>query len=145
MELMSNPILAFEWTDLLLGLMIAVFLITCLLLIAVILLQKGRGGGISSAFGGGMGSSPFGTKTGDVFTWITVVLAGVFLLSVLFLNTLVVEKKPGTGNPGTDKGTSSTTGQTTTGTGAADTVGSKPIVEQTVPITSQPTSDQDNK
>ena len=52
----------------------------CSLLIIVILLQRGRGGGLSSAFGGGGGSSAFGAKTGDVFTWITVVMAAVFLV-----------------------------------------------------------------
>ena len=55
------------------------FLIVCILLIIVVLLQKGRGGGLSVAFGGG-GSSAFGTRTGDVFTWVTIVLAGVFLV-----------------------------------------------------------------
>jgi preprotein translocase subunit SecG len=55
------------------------FLIVCFLLIVVILLQKGRGGGLSAAFGG-MGQSAFGTKTGDVFTWVTIVLTSLFLL-----------------------------------------------------------------
>jgi len=55
------------------------FLIVCVLLIVVILLQKGRGGGLGAAFGGG-GQSAFGTRTGDVFTWITIVLTGLFLL-----------------------------------------------------------------
>ena len=53
-----------------------------ILLIGIVLLQKGRGGGIGSAFGGGGGgSSAFGAKTGDVFTWITVVLAGVVIFT----------------------------------------------------------------
>lgn len=62
------------------------FVITCLLLILIVLLQKGRGGGLASAFGGGGGSSAFGAKTGDVFTWVTVVLAGVFLLLAIIAN-----------------------------------------------------------
>lgn len=56
-----------------------VFIIVCLLLIVVVLLQKGRGGGLGAAFGGG-GSSAFGTRTGDVFTWVTIVLTSLFLL-----------------------------------------------------------------
>ncbi len=53
----------------------------CVLLMLIILVQKGRGGGLASAFGGGGGSSSaFGGKTGDVFTGITVVLAAVFLI-----------------------------------------------------------------
>lgn len=52
---------------------------TCFILVLVILLQKGRGGGFAGAFGGAGGSSAFGAKTGDVFTWITVVVATVFV------------------------------------------------------------------
>ena len=53
------------------------YILVCILLIGVVLLQKGRGGGIGAAFGGGGTTSPFGAKTGDVFTWVTVVLAGL--------------------------------------------------------------------
>lgn len=61
--------------------LMTLFLIVCVLLIIVVLLQKGRGGGIGAAFGGGGGGhSAFGTRTGDVFTWVTIVLTGVFLL-----------------------------------------------------------------
>jgi len=55
------------------------FIIICVLLIVVVLLQKGRGGGLGAAFGG-MGSSAFGTRIGDVFTWVTIVLVALFLL-----------------------------------------------------------------
>lgn len=55
-----------------------------LFMMVVILLQRGRGGGLAGAFGGLGGQSAFGTKAGDVFTYITigtaiawVVLAGV--------------------------------------------------------------------
>lgn len=60
------------------------FLIVCILLVIVVLLQKGRGGGLGGAFGGA-GSSAFGTRTGDVFTWVTIVLVGVFLLLAVVL------------------------------------------------------------
>ena len=56
-----------------------VFMVVCILLIIIILLQKGRGGGLGGILGGG-GQSAFGTRTGDVFTWVTIVLVGVFLL-----------------------------------------------------------------
>jgi len=58
----------------------------CLLLMLVILLQKGRGEGLSGAFGGGGGSGAFGAKTGDVFTWITVVVATLFVLLSVMAN-----------------------------------------------------------
>ncbi len=50
-----------------------------LLLMVVILLQRGRGGGLAGAFGGMGGQSAFGTKAGDVFTRITVVLAVIWI------------------------------------------------------------------
>ena len=62
------------------------FLLICFLLIVVVLLQRGRGGGLSGAFGGVGGHSAFGTKTGDFFTWLTVCLAGLFLLIAIINN-----------------------------------------------------------
>ena len=60
---------------------LALLLITvCCLLMLVVLVQRGRGGGLAGAFGGAGGSSAFGAKTGDVFTWVTVVVAVIFLL-----------------------------------------------------------------
>ncbi len=55
-------------------------IVVCCVLMLVILIQRGRGGGLSGAFGGGGGSAAFGAKTGDVFTWITVGMAFLFLL-----------------------------------------------------------------
>lgn len=50
-------------------------LITGFLLMFIILLQRGRGGGLAGAFGGLGGQSAFGTKAGDIFTKITIVMA----------------------------------------------------------------------
>ena len=69
------------------GLLTLVLIFICGLLMLVILIQKGRGGGLSGAFGGGGGgSAAFGTKTGDVFTWITIALASLFLLVTIIAN-----------------------------------------------------------
>jgi preprotein translocase subunit SecG len=62
------------------------FLICSIVLILVILIQKGKGGGLSSAFAGGMASGILGSKTGDVLTWITIGVVGFFLLAALVLN-----------------------------------------------------------
>ena len=48
----------------------------------------GRGGGLASAFGGGSGNTAFGSKTGDVLTWATSVIFGLFLLLAVSLNLL---------------------------------------------------------
>jgi len=55
------------------------FLLCSVALILLILIQKGRGGGLSSAFGGGMASGILGSKTGDFLTWVTIILVGIFL------------------------------------------------------------------
>ncbi len=49
-------------------------------LIAVILLQRGRGGGLVGALGGMGGASALGTRAGDVFTAITCGVAVVWVL-----------------------------------------------------------------
>lgn len=68
---------------------IVLFILICLLLILIILIQKGRGGGLSSAFGGGGGgNTAFGSKTGDVLTWATSVIFGIFLILAIALNLL---------------------------------------------------------
>ena len=62
------------------------FVVICLFLILLILIQKGRGGGLSGAFGGSGGNTAFGSKTGDVLTWATSIVFGVFLLLAVVLN-----------------------------------------------------------
>ena len=63
--------------------------LTALFLILLVLIQRGRGGGLAGAFGGAGGQSAFGTKAGDVFTKITVAVAAFWiLLCILSLNVL---------------------------------------------------------
>jgi preprotein translocase subunit SecG len=57
-----------------------ILMLISFLLILVILLQRGRGGGLAGAFGGLGGQSAFGTKAGDVFTKITIGLVTVWVL-----------------------------------------------------------------
>ena len=67
---------------------ITLFIIVCLFMILLILIQKGRGGGLASAFGGAGGNTAFGSKTGDVLTWATSVVFGIFLILAITLNLL---------------------------------------------------------
>lgn len=53
-------------------LLLALLGMTGFLLMGIVLLQRGRGGGLAGAFGGLGGQSAFGTKAGDVFTKITI-------------------------------------------------------------------------
>lgn len=58
-------------------------------LVLVILVQRGRGGGLTGALGGMGGQSAFGTKAGDLFTRITIVVAAIWvLLSMASLKVL---------------------------------------------------------
>ena len=58
---------------------VGIWAIVGVVLVFLVLIQKGRGGGLSSAFGG-VGSSLLGTKTGDFLTWVTISLVAVWLL-----------------------------------------------------------------
>ena len=74
---------AFTWTQWLIGVAI---IGVCGLLIMVVLVQQASGGGLVGAFGGGGGGGAFGAKTGDVFTIITISLAGAFLFLTIIGN-----------------------------------------------------------
>ncbi len=66
--------------------MIILHVLACLVLIGVILLQAGKGGGLSAEFGGGGGfQSIFGTKTSAFLTKATGVCAVIFLTTSLTL------------------------------------------------------------
>lgn len=62
------------------GFFMVLLMLFSILLILVILIQRGRGGGLAGAFGGAGGQSAFGTKAGDVFTKITIVLITIWVL-----------------------------------------------------------------
>ena len=76
----------FELVRFLLGFMLVV---TSLFLILLVLIQRGRGGGLAGALGGMGGQSAFGTKAGDMFTRITVGVAAFWIvLCILSINVL---------------------------------------------------------
>lgn len=61
--------------------LLSILLLGCgFLLMFVVLLQRGRGGGLAGAFGGMGGQSALGTRAGDVFTKITVILATIWVV-----------------------------------------------------------------
>jgi len=62
---------------------------TALFLILLVLVQRGKGGGLAGAFGGMGGQSAFGTKAGDLFTKITIGVATFWIvLCMLAVYTL---------------------------------------------------------
>ncbi|MDA9101086.1 preprotein translocase subunit SecG [Omnitrophica bacterium] len=70
-----------------------IHVIVCFTLIAVILLQAGKGQGLGGAsFGGGNVQSVFGTRAADFMTKATTVAAICFLLTSIGLDVLEVKK-----------------------------------------------------
>ncbi|WP_205678648.1 preprotein translocase subunit SecG [Aquisphaera insulae] len=74
------------------GVLTAIFntfiIVASIFLVCLILIQRGKGGGLAGAFGGVGGSSAFGTKAGDTFTRITVVTAAIWILMAMILVVL---------------------------------------------------------
>lgn len=85
--------------------LVVVFLLVCIAMILLILIQRPQGGGLSGAFGagGGAGQTAFGTKTGDVLTIVTITIFVLFLLTAIVLNFAArpqVAPAPGTSAAG---------------------------------------------
>lgn len=68
------------------GLIILEFLLFVLsfFMMLLILVQRGKGGGLTGALGGMGGQSAFGAKAGDVFTKVTVVTAIIWITLCMF-------------------------------------------------------------
>ncbi|MBX9680782.1 MAG: preprotein translocase subunit SecG [Gemmataceae bacterium] len=60
-----------------------ILLLLGIFLILLILIQRGKGGGLVGALGGMGGSSPFGSRAGDQFTRITIYAALVWLVLIM--------------------------------------------------------------
>src|SRR5215468_12247348 len=66
-----------------------VLILSALFLILLILIQRGKGGGLAGAFGGAGGSSAFGSRAGDTFTRITITVAAVWVLLIMLMVKVV--------------------------------------------------------
>jgi preprotein translocase subunit SecG len=62
------------------------FVLGSVVLVLVVLVQKGKGGGLSGAFAGGMASNILGSKTGDILTVVTISVASLFIVVALVLD-----------------------------------------------------------
>ena len=68
---------------------VAVYVLVCLVLSLVILLQQGRGGDIASAFGGSSSQAAFGARSGaTLLTKATSIAAVLFMLFALTLSVI---------------------------------------------------------
>jgi len=123
---------------------IVVWLLVALSLILVVLIQKGRGGGLASAFGGAGASSLLGTKTGDFLTWLTIGLVAAFLiLSVimgLYMRPVQSEELfgPAAQTVPATQTTETPSPASSTGSKPAEATGSKEAAPQPAPQSEKP-------
>ena len=73
-------------------LVVCIHIMVCLVLIIVILLQAGRGQGLTGANFGGNVQSLFGTKANSFLTKATSVSAILFLFTCIGLNVIDIQK-----------------------------------------------------
>ncbi len=124
--------------NILIGILLA---LTSTFLILLVLIQRGRGGGLTGALGGTGGQSAFGAKAGDVFTRVTIIAASVWILlcvaAVKIADRSAVDPlasdlgaageassgslTPGSNNTESTTGTPSTESDSTAGNAAAPT------------------------
>lgn len=69
-----------------------VHIIVCLMLVGIILLQPGRGQGLTGSAFGDTSQSVFGTKTADVLTKATTVAAVLFMVTCIALSAMTARK-----------------------------------------------------
>jgi len=70
--------------DFLIGFFLVLYLITCLFLVFVILMQRSKQEGLGAAFGSSVTDTLFGAHTSSILIKITVWLSGIFFfLSIL--------------------------------------------------------------
>ena len=70
------------------GIVMAIHVIVSLVLICVILLQAGRGGGLSESFGGSSTQTILGTKSSIFLKRATAVAAVMYILACLLLGVM---------------------------------------------------------
>jgi preprotein translocase subunit SecG len=82
---MVEPLLAVNVPTWVPGVLTFILLLASLFLILLVLIQRGKGGGLAGAFGGAGGSSAFGSRAGDTFTKVTIYTAAIWILLIMFL------------------------------------------------------------
>jgi len=76
------------WTNVLIDVLLFFFVITCLLMCLVVLMQRSKQEGLGAAFGSGMMSDTFGAQTSAVLVKATVWLAALFFIFSICLARL---------------------------------------------------------
>ena len=74
-------------------------LVISVFLILLVLVQRGRGGGLTGALGGAGGQSAFGTKAGDTFTRVTYGAAILWIFVCMMAIKVLQVPAPLAGGP----------------------------------------------
>jgi len=110
-----------------------------LFLVLLVLVQRGRGGGLTGALGGPGGQSAFGTKAGDLFTRITIGVATAWILlcatAVFMLRGRALPETGGVDRPSikadanTGAGSTDASSSSSGTTGAAESISALPKID----------------
>ncbi|GAA5125088.1 preprotein translocase subunit SecG [Luteolibacter yonseiensis] len=84
--------LAINWLNISIDLLLVIFVIVCLLMTLVILMQRPKQEGLGAAFGGGVTDQVFGARTTNVLQRGTVYLGSLFFILSLVLAVLIGQK-----------------------------------------------------
>lgn len=76
------------WTNALIDILLTSYVIVCLLMILVVLMQRSKQEGLGAAFGGGFTESVWGAQTSQVLVKATVILAALFFILSISLARL---------------------------------------------------------
>ena len=83
---------AIDWLSISINLLLVIFVIVCLLMTLLILMQRPKQEGLGAAFGGGVTDQVFGASTTNVLQRGTVYLGSLFFLLSLTLAVLIGHK-----------------------------------------------------
>ena len=83
---------AIDWLSISINLILVIFVIVCLLMTLVILMQRPKQEGLGAAFGGGVTDQVFGARTTNVLQRGTVYLGSMFFILSLTLAVLIGHK-----------------------------------------------------
>ncbi len=87
---------AIDWLAITINLLLVVFVIVCLLMTLVILMQRPKQEGLGAAFGAGVTDQVFGARTTNVLQRGTVYLGSLFFIISLALAVLIGAQNKGT-------------------------------------------------
>ena len=88
-----TSIIAANWLNISINLLLVIHVAICLLLALVVLMQRPKQEGLGAAFGGGLTDQAFGARTTDVLQKGTVYLGTLFFIITLVLAILIGKRQ----------------------------------------------------